>query len=197
MAHHPPFQCFSFFPTQSKSHDSQLQLHCWYLQVSYPLILLLDLWSPAWSSFQSCCQRSFSHSSEFYCLEGRRKMIFITLLLLFQSVQVIVIYTHLFLLFFLHSFLPSLSEINLQYLLYLLMPSAFGVNVYNTFLSVIRISQVSIFRLSAFFSRLHIFNITFHYSCQWFEPVPSTNTRIAEQFLFLLTPCVASQFRPN
>lgn len=81
--------------------------------------------------------------------------------------------------------------------LYLLMPSVFGINVYNKLLSVIRISQVSTVRLSAFFNRLHIFNMTFHYSWQWVELVPSTSIYIAEQSLFLLTPFVASQFRPN
>lgn len=101
------------------------------------------------------------------------------------------------LLFFLCCLLPRLSGINFQYLSSHLMLSVLGMNVYEKSLSVIRISQIGIFRPSAFFSRLHIFNITFHYRWQWVEPVPSTNIHIAEQFLFLLTPFVASQFRPN
>ena len=81
--------------------------------------------------------------------------------------------------------------------LYLLMPSVLGMNVYNKLLSVIRISQVSTVRLPAFFNRLRIFNTTFHYSWQWVELVPSASIYIAEQSLFLRTPFVASQFRPN
>ena len=72
---------------------------------------------------------------------------------------------------------PKVIRNHHQYL-YLLMPSVFGINVYNKLLSVIRISQVRTVRLSAFFNRLHIFNMTFHYSWQWVE-------------------LVASQFRPN
>ena len=52
---HGPSSLFPMSPslsTRPRSWGSQLQLHCWYLQ--FFKSLSLDLWSSAWSLFQSC-----------------------------------------------------------------------------------------------------------------------------------------------